>query len=175
VLKRLRDAGWKVSENTVAAVMREQHLAARRKKRHQGATRPGRGRWRAPDLEKRDFNTGKINRKWFGDGTEIVTRQGKPPAVRSGLDEHLECLAVVHGAVAVRDLVEADGAVEDLAGLHGAVEHAATPGQAETTWRSLRTRMANLSRLLGVAALALWRFRRNGNAATARSIRSCGS
>src|SRR5712692_9821986 len=39
----------------------------------------------------------------------------------------------------------------------------------------LRTRMANLSRLLGVAAPALWRFRRNGNAATARSIRSCGS
>jgi putative transposase len=28
----LGDAGWRVSENTVAALMREQHLAARRKK-----------------------------------------------------------------------------------------------------------------------------------------------
>jgi putative transposase len=27
----LRDAGWRLSENTVAAVMAEQHLAARRK------------------------------------------------------------------------------------------------------------------------------------------------
>ena len=38
----LRDAGWRVSENTVAALMREQHLAARRKKRRN--PRPGRGR-----------------------------------------------------------------------------------------------------------------------------------
>jgi putative transposase len=51
----LRDAGWAVSENTVAAVMRERHLAARRKKRRKATTRPGKGRWRAPDLVKRDF------------------------------------------------------------------------------------------------------------------------
>jgi len=48
----LRDAGWAVSENTVAAVMRERHLAARRKKGRRATTRPGRGRWRAPDLVK---------------------------------------------------------------------------------------------------------------------------
>ena len=46
----LRDAGWRVSENTVAALMAEQHLAARRKKKRKGMTRPGKGRWRAPDL-----------------------------------------------------------------------------------------------------------------------------
>ena len=73
----LRDAGWQVSENTVAALMREAHLAARRKKRRRGATRPGKGRWRAPDLVKRDFPASQINRKWFGDGTEIPTGEGK--------------------------------------------------------------------------------------------------
>jgi transposase InsO family protein len=73
----LREAGWRVSENTVAAVMREQGLAARRKKRRKSATRPGRGRWRAPDLVKRDFPAARINLKWYGDGTEIPTGQGK--------------------------------------------------------------------------------------------------
>jgi transposase InsO family protein len=73
----LRDAGWRVSENTVAALMRELGLAARRKKKRKATTRPGKGRWRAPDLVKRDFPAGKINRKWYGDGTEIPTGEGK--------------------------------------------------------------------------------------------------
>ena len=73
----LREAGWRVSENTVAALMREQHLAARRKKRRRSTTRPGTGRWRAPDLVKRDFPARQINRKWFGDGTEIATGEGR--------------------------------------------------------------------------------------------------
>ena len=41
----LRDAGWRVSENTVAGLMREQGLAARRKRRRRSTTRPGRGRF----------------------------------------------------------------------------------------------------------------------------------
>jgi putative transposase len=73
----LRAAGWKVSENTVAAVMAEQGLAARRKKKRRATTRPGKGRWRAPDLVKRDFPAAGINQKWYGDGTEIKTGQGK--------------------------------------------------------------------------------------------------
>jgi transposase InsO family protein len=73
----LRAAGWKVSENTVAAIMREQGLAARRKKKRRSATRPGKGRWRAPDLVKRDFPARQVNRKWYGHGTEIPTGQGK--------------------------------------------------------------------------------------------------
>jgi putative transposase len=73
----LREAGWRVSENTVAAVMRDQGLAARRKRRRRGTTRPGKGRWRAPDLVKRDFPAQKINTKWYGDGTEIKTGEGK--------------------------------------------------------------------------------------------------
>jgi transposase InsO family protein len=73
----LKDAGWRVSENTVAALMREQDLVARDKKRRRATTRPGKGRWRAPDLVRRDFPAKKINRKWYGDGTEICTDQGK--------------------------------------------------------------------------------------------------
>ena len=44
----LRDLGWRVSKNTVAAVMAEMGLAARPKKKRKGTTRPGKGRWRAP-------------------------------------------------------------------------------------------------------------------------------
>ena len=73
----LRDAGWRVSENTVAALMREQGLAARRKNKRKATTRPGQGRWRAPDQVKRKFAADGINRRWYGDGTEIVTNEGK--------------------------------------------------------------------------------------------------
>ena len=56
--------------------MREQGLAARRKK--SADLDPARkGRWRAPDLVKRDFPAQQVNRKWYGDGTEIPTGQGK--------------------------------------------------------------------------------------------------
>ncbi len=73
----LREAGWKVSKNTVAAVMAGLGLAARRKKKRRATTRPGKGRWRAPDLVKRDFPAQKVNTKWYGDGTEIPTGEGK--------------------------------------------------------------------------------------------------
>ncbi len=73
----LREAGWRVSENTVAKIMREQRLVARAKKRRKHTTRPGKGRWRAPDLIGRDFPATTVNQKWYGDGTEIVTDEGK--------------------------------------------------------------------------------------------------
>jgi transposase InsO family protein len=73
----LREAGWRVSENTVASLMRAQGLAARPKRKRKGATRPGKGRWRAADLVGRKFAAGGINRKWYGDGTEIRTGEGK--------------------------------------------------------------------------------------------------
>ena len=73
----LLDAGWRVSKNTVAALMAEQNLAARPKRRRRATTRPGRGRWRAPDLVKRDFPATRLNCKWYGDGTEIGTSEGK--------------------------------------------------------------------------------------------------
>jgi len=78
VTAALREAGWRVSENTVAALMREQGLAARPgRKGRKGATRPGKGRWRAPDRVKRKFAADGINRRWYGDGTEVKTGEGK--------------------------------------------------------------------------------------------------
>lgn len=73
----LRDEGWRVSQNTVAMLMREMGLAARRRRRRRQTTRQGRGRWRAPDLIGRDFAADRLNHKWYGDGTEIVTDEGK--------------------------------------------------------------------------------------------------
>jgi putative transposase len=72
----LRDLGWRVSKNTVAALMAEMGLAARPKKKRRGTTRPGKGRWRAPDLVKRDFPAAGINQEWYGDGTGIDTGEG---------------------------------------------------------------------------------------------------
>jgi putative transposase len=74
----LRGLGWRVSKNTVAALMAEMGLAARPgRKGRRGTTRPGKGRWRAPDLVKRDFPAAAINQKWYGDGTDIDTDEGK--------------------------------------------------------------------------------------------------
>ena len=66
-----------MSVNTVAQIMAEQGLRARPKRRRYQTTRPGRGRWRAPDLVARDFAAATINHKWYGDGTEIGTEEGK--------------------------------------------------------------------------------------------------
>ena len=78
ITSALREAGWRVSENTVAGLMREQGLAARPgRKGRKGTTRPGKGRWRAPDLVGRKFAAGGINRRWYGDGTEIPTGEGR--------------------------------------------------------------------------------------------------
>jgi transposase InsO family protein len=73
----LREAGWRVSEKTVALIMREQGLAARVKRRRKHTTRQGKGRWRAPDLIGREFAASGLNQKWYGDGTEILTDEGK--------------------------------------------------------------------------------------------------
>ena len=73
----LREEGWTVSVNTVAHIMAGQGLRARPPRRRRHTTRPGRGRWRAPDLVSRQFGAEAINQKWFGDGTEIDTDEGK--------------------------------------------------------------------------------------------------
>ena len=107
----LRDAGWTVSQNTVAALMREQGLAARRRRRRRSSTRPGKGRWRAPDLVNRDFAAERINQKWYGDGTEIPTGEGKlylasvldmgsRRVVGFGLSEHHDA-ELAYGALAM--------------------------------------------------------------------------
>jgi putative transposase len=77
ITAELRAAGWRVSQNTVAAIMAEQGLRARPKRRRRSTTRPGKGRWRAPDLVNRDFSARRVNQRWFGDGTDIDTTEGK--------------------------------------------------------------------------------------------------
>jgi transposase InsO family protein len=69
----LRDAGWRVSEKTVADSMRRQGLVARRIKRRNGLTRQDRTAPKFPDLLRRDFTADRPNAKWVGDMTEIPT------------------------------------------------------------------------------------------------------
>jgi putative transposase len=77
ITRDLREAGWRVSENTVAQVMRELGLVGRPTRRQRGLTRAGKGHWKAPDLIGRDFPASTVNQKWYGDGTEIPTDGGK--------------------------------------------------------------------------------------------------
>ncbi len=69
----LRDAGWTVSEKTVADSMRRQGLVARRTGRRNGLTRQDKAAPRFPDLLRRDFTAQRPNAKWIGDITEIPT------------------------------------------------------------------------------------------------------
>jgi len=73
----LREAGWTVSEKTVADSMRRQGLIARRIKRRNGLTRQDKTAPKFPDLLKRDFTASAPNSRWVGDMTEIPTAAGK--------------------------------------------------------------------------------------------------
>jgi putative transposase len=73
----LRDAGWTVSEKTVAESMRRQGLVARRIKRRNGLTRQDKTAPKFPDLLRRDFTAQRPNSRWVGDMTEIPTAAGK--------------------------------------------------------------------------------------------------
>ena len=74
----LREAGWRVSENTVAA--RDARAGPGRPAQDAGAgPRPGRARAAGG---RRTWSSGtsraaQLNRKWYGDGTEIPTGEGK--------------------------------------------------------------------------------------------------
>jgi transposase InsO family protein len=73
----LRDAGWTVSEKTVADSMRRQGLVARRIRRRSGLTRQDKTAPKFPDLLRRDFTAAAPNSRWVGDMTEIPTAAGK--------------------------------------------------------------------------------------------------
>jgi putative transposase len=73
----LREAGWTVSEKTVADSMRRQGLVARKIRRRNGLTRQDKTAPKFPDLLKRDFTASAPNCKWVGDMTEIPTAAGK--------------------------------------------------------------------------------------------------
>jgi putative transposase len=74
----LREMGWRVSVNTVAKLMVEQGLVARRTRRRRGTTKPDKSKRKAPDLLGRDFTPPpQPNVAWVGDLTEIATDEGK--------------------------------------------------------------------------------------------------
>ena len=73
----LREAGWQVSEKTVADSMRRQGLVARVIKRRQGLTRADKSKRPFADLVCRSFTAPAPNCKWVGDITEIPTGEGK--------------------------------------------------------------------------------------------------
>jgi len=73
----LLEAGWKVSEKTVADSMRRMGLVARIIKRTRGLTRQDKTAPKFPDLVTRDFTAAAPNTKWCGDITEVPTASGK--------------------------------------------------------------------------------------------------
>jgi putative transposase len=74
--------------NTIAAIMAEQHLLARPKRRRRGLTRADRSARKAPDLLHRDFAPpAQPNLAWVGDLTEIPNDEG-PFYLASILDLH---------------------------------------------------------------------------------------
>jgi putative transposase len=74
----LRELGWRVSVNTVAALMAEQHLVARPKRKRRSLTRPDRLARKAPDALGRDFTPPRWpDMRWCGDLTEIPNDEGR--------------------------------------------------------------------------------------------------
>jgi putative transposase len=74
----VRELGWRVSENTVAAVMAELHLVARPRRTRRGLTRPDGSARKAPDLLCRDFTPPPApNVAWVGDLTDIPNDEGR--------------------------------------------------------------------------------------------------
>ena len=77
ITTRLRDAGWRISKNTVADSMRRQGLVARPRKRRRGLTKADRRAHKPADLLGRDFcPPGRINQRWVSDLTQIDTDEG---------------------------------------------------------------------------------------------------
>jgi transposase InsO family protein len=73
----LVDAGWRITEKTVADSMRRQGLVARKVKHRKGTTKQDRSAPKFPDLVNRDFTAPAPNLKWCGDITEVPTAEGK--------------------------------------------------------------------------------------------------
>jgi putative transposase len=74
----LRDLGWAVSENTVAALMAEQRLVARPRRRRRGLTKADARAGKPADLIGRRFTPPSApDVAWTGDLTEIPNDEGR--------------------------------------------------------------------------------------------------
>ena len=164
----LREAGERVSENTVAALLREQGLQARPKRRRRNTTRPGRSDRRAPDLIGRQFAAEGLNCKWYGDGTEIVTAEGKlyldsvlgmgsRRIVGFALGEHHDA-ALAYAALAMAIAVR--GGAEAVAGVifhtDQGSEYTAGAFQAACTRLGVRQSMGRVGSALDNAVIESW-------------------
>jgi putative transposase len=164
----LREVGWRVSEKTVAAIMREQGLVARTKKRRKHTTRQGKGRWRAPDLIGRDFPAATVNQKWYGDGTEIVTDAGKlhlasvldmgsRRIVGFAVDEHHDA-ELAHAALAMAVAIR--GGKEAIAGVimhtDQGSEYTAKIFRAACTRMGIKQSMGRVGSALDNAVIESW-------------------
>ncbi|WP_162794607.1 IS3 family transposase [Nonomuraea lactucae] len=76
ITRDLHEAGWRVSENTVAARMAELGLAGRVRRKPRSLTRQG-IRPAAPDLVRRKFTAPAPDVLWCCDVTAIDTDEGK--------------------------------------------------------------------------------------------------
>jgi putative transposase len=117
VTERLRDAGWRISKNTVADSMRRQGLVARPRRKRRGLTKADRRARKPPDLLQRDFAPPPgPDQRWVSDLTEVPTGQGvlylatildlhSRRAVGYALGEHHDAdlaAAAVQVAIAIR-------------------------------------------------------------------------
>lgn len=117
ITNRLRDAGWRISKNTVADSMRRQGLVARPRRKRHGLTKADRRARKPADLLKRDFTPPPApNQRWVSDLTEVATDQGvlylasildlhSRRAVGYALGEHHDAdlaAAAVQVAIAIR-------------------------------------------------------------------------
>jgi putative transposase len=166
ITAELRELGWRVSQNTVAGLMAQQGLVARPKRRRKNTTHPGRGRWRAPDQVKRDFSAERINQRWFGDGTEIPTAEGKlylasvldiysRRIVGFALGEHHDS-ALAYSALVMAVAVRG-GAVDGVV-LHtdGGSEYVASSFRAACTRLGITQSMGRPGSALDNAAIESW-------------------
>jgi len=76
VTKKLKNAGEKVSEKTVAKIMRESELVARRKRRFKSTTDSKHTKRIADNLLQRDFTAVAPNKVWVTDVTAVWTLVG---------------------------------------------------------------------------------------------------
>ena len=141
----LRELGYRVSVNTVAQVMAEKDLVARRKHRRRSTTRSDRSARKAPDAVNRDFSPrGLPDVTWCGDLTEIPTDEGKF-YLASVLDLHSRrCVGFAmdahHDAELARAALQVAVAVRGGT-VRGVVFHTDQGGEGGFNWSSQHLEM----------------------------------
>ena len=76
IFQKLKQAGEKISKNTVAKLMNENNIQAKTKKKFKVTTDSKHSLNISPNLLARNFNPENINQAWCGDITYIHTKEG---------------------------------------------------------------------------------------------------